>query len=66
MKESLWLQPKSKEEMTLLKSLVKKLRIKSSVLSIDEEEDMALGLAILKNRKEKKASKASIIAALKS
>ncbi len=66
MKESLWLQPKSKEEMTLLKSLAKKLRIKSSVLSIDEEEDMALGLAILKNRQGKKATNASVIAALKS
>lgn len=52
--------------MTLLKSLAKKLRIKSSVLSIDEEEDMALGLAILKNRQGKKATKASVMAALKS
>jgi hypothetical protein len=59
--ESILLQPKSKEDFELIKSLAKKMRIKSSILSIEDKEDIGLGIAILKGRTGKHISKESIM-----
>ncbi|HYV93197.1 MAG TPA: hypothetical protein VE978_15595 [Chitinophagales bacterium] len=48
--DSILLEPTSKQDFELLISLARKMRIKSSVLSIKDKEDVGLGIAILKGR----------------
>lgn len=62
---SILLETKSKEDFELIKSLARKLRIKSSILTIEDKEDIGLGVAILKGRSGQYVSKEKIMKKLK-
>ena len=63
--ESILLEPKSREDFELIKSLAKKMRIKSSILSKEDKEDIGLGIAILKGRSGQHISREAIMKKLK-
>ena len=59
--ESILLEPKTKEDAELIKKMAKKMRIKSSVLTQEDKEDIGLGIAIQKGRTGKFVSKETIM-----
>lgn len=59
--ETIIISPKSKQELVFISEMLKRLNIKSKVLSDDEKEDLALGRAVEQGMKGKNASKASVL-----
>ena len=59
------IKPANKEEATLLKSLVKKMNVKYTLLNDEDTEDYGLGLAMIAAKKSKKVSEESILKKLK-
>ncbi len=64
--ESIILEPTSKEDLDLIQFLAKKMKIKSSVLTIEDREDIGLGIAIMKGRTGMHVTKNAILKKLKS
>jgi hypothetical protein len=64
--EALIIKPANKEEATLLKSMVKKMKVKYTVLSDEDKEDYGLLCAMLAVKNSKVVSEASILKKLKS
>ena len=64
--EALIIKPANKEEATLLKSLVKKMKVKYAILSDEDKEDYALARAILAAKNSKTVTEKSIMKKLKS
>ncbi len=64
--EALIIKPANKEEAFLLKSMIKKMNVKFTVLNDDDKEDYAMANAILAAKDSKVVSEASILKKLKS
>jgi hypothetical protein len=64
--EALIIKPASKEEADLLKSIVKKMKVKYAVVDDESKEDYALVRAMMSGKKTKKVSEKTIIDKLKS
>lgn len=64
--EALIIKPANSEEAMLLKSMIKKMRVKYTVLSDEDKEDYALVQAMLAAKKSKPVSEATIMKKLKS
>ncbi len=63
--EALIIKPANKEEATLLKSMVKKMKVKYTVLSDEDKEDYAMAHAILAAKNSKVVSEESIMKKLR-
>lgn len=63
--EALIIKPANKEEATLLKSMVKKMKVKYTVLNDEDKEDYALAGAILEAKDSKVVSEESIMKKLR-
>ncbi len=59
--EALIIKPANDEEAALLKSLVKKMKVKYTVISEEEKQDYGLALAMLAAKNSKPVSEASIM-----
>jgi len=59
------IQPKDESEFVLLSELLKKMRVKSKVLTEEEQEDFYFGKAMEEGLKTKVVSKDKIFKALK-
>ncbi len=59
------IQPKDESEFVLLSELLKKMRVKSKVLTEEEQEDFYFGKAMEEGLKTKVVSKDKILKALK-
>ena len=59
------IQPKDESEFVLLSELLKKMRVKSKVLTEEEQEDFYFGKAMAEGLKTKVVSKDKILKALK-
>ena len=59
------IQPKDESEFVLLSELLKKMRVKSKVLTEEEQEDFYFGKSIEDGLKTKVVSKDKILKALK-
>ncbi len=64
--EALILKPANREEATLLKSMVKKMKVKYTVINDEDKEDYAMARAILAAKNSKQVSKETIMRKLKS
>ena len=59
--ESVIITPRNKKEMEFVSDLLEKLGISSKKLSIEEKEDIGLGLAIREADRTKKVSEAIVM-----
>lgn len=64
--EALIIKPANKEEATLLKSIVKKMKVKYTVFNDDDKEDYGMLKAMLAAKNSKVVSEESVIKKLKS
>lgn len=62
--QSIVVQPKDKKEFLFITEILKRLGIKSKVLTIEDREDIGLGLAIEAGIKSRSVSKLSILKVL--
>ena len=65
MMENILFKPKNKQELELLKTLGKKMGIKFSTLTKEEQEDMGLLKAMNEGRTGKQVSRDSVMKILK-
>ena len=65
MMENILFKPKNKQELELLKTLGKKMGIKFSTLTKEEQEDMGLLKAMKEGRTGKQISRDSVMKILK-
>jgi hypothetical protein len=63
--EALIIKPANKEEATLLKSMVKKMNVRYTVLNDEDKEDYAMARAILAAKNSKVVSEESIMKKLR-
>jgi len=62
--QSIVVQPKDKKEFLFITEILKRLEIKTKVLTMEDREDIGLGLAIKAGMKSRNVSKTSILKAL--
>jgi hypothetical protein len=59
--DALIIQPKSKKELAFISEMLKRLNIKSKIMSDEEKEDYALGRAIEEGMKTNSVSKTEVL-----
>jgi hypothetical protein len=64
--EALILKPANKEEATLLKNMVRKMKVKYAVINDEDKEDYAMARALLATKNSMPVSKETIMRKLKS
>ena len=62
---SLLISPKNSKELQLLREMLDKMKIRNKLLTLEEREDLGLGILMNKANRSKKVSRDAIMKKLK-